>query len=897
MRFPWNRAESNLNREIAHHLQALAAEYIRQGHTPAEAALLAHKEFGGPEQFKEQCRDERRLAWFTGLRQDIVFGFRMMRRAPVVTAAAILSLALGIGANTAIISLMDIVMWRLLPVPDPKQLVLIDWQGHGFPREMADGASGSMLRDGAVSVADFFSYPAYESLRKNAADRAQIAAYTFGGQVSITFGGRPAVAEERGVAGNFLSVLRVVPSQGRLLSDADDTDAAPPAVVLSYRFWANELASPDGVIGRTITINNRPRAIVGVLQPDFYGLFPGDTADIYTPLHHSARAVSENADEPSMFLNNRFWSVQLIARRLPGIANAGLQPVLDSVFPTTWSRQPKDLAKAPHIRLDDGAGGIGVLRREFRNPLLVLAGLVVLLLTIACTNIANLLLARATARRNEVATRISLGCSRARLMRQFLTESALLAALGGAASIVIAYLTANLLGQFLSSRGSGPLAIQLDSRIFGIVAVSTAVALLIFGVFPAWHSSRLPSAPFVREGSGLHGYSGRSRWTGGRILVLVQMAMSVILVMTAVLFTRNLIDVESSDPGFDRRNLIMFGLRPGTSGYDQSQLQNFYFNVEQRLAATPGVTAVGLASVRPMDIGGWWDSVRLAGSTESFNVNVNGITPDYLTLYTRRMAAGRNFTWADVRTSAKVAIISEDLARRLGGPSVLGRLIESADGPPGRKRPAYEVIGIAPAIAATSIKDRPYVLWLPHDPESQQTTVVVRTGPAPQAVLPAIRQAIAEIDSKLPLVDVATMEEQISKGIQRERMFATLCGGFGALALILSVIGLYGVMSYSISRRRGEIGVRLALGAMSGDVLKMILREGLMLAGSGILIGIPVVFLGAKYVEKELHDMKPIEPLTFLLTLAILLVSAAVAVGIPALRASMLEPSETLRQE
>ncbi len=896
MRLPWNRAESDLNREIAQHLRELTAEYIRQGHTPEQAAHLAHKEFGGAEQFKEQCRDERRFSWFTGLRQDITFGLRMMRRTPVVTAAAVLSLALGIGANTAIISLMDIVMWRLLPVPDPKQLVLINWQGQGFPRDLADGASGGMRREGAVSIADFFSYPAYESFRKNAADRAQIAAYTFAGQVSVTFGGRPAVAQERGVTGNFLSVLRVLPSQGRLLSDADDNPAAPPAIVLSHRFWANTLASPVGVIGRTITINNRPRTIVGVLQPEFYGLFPGDMADLYTPLRHSGMAL-ENPQASGLFVDNRFWSVQLIARNLPGVTSAELQPVLDTIFPTTWSRQPKDLSKVPHIRLEGGAAGIGFLRDEFSNPLLVLSALVVLLLTIACTNIANLLLARAAARRNEIATRMSLGCSQARLMRQFLTESALLAAAGGAASIAVAYLTANLLGQFLANHGSGPIAVQLDSRIFAIVGVSTAAALLIFGLFPAWHSSRLPSASSVREGAGLRGYSRRTRWTSGGILVLAQMAMSVILVMTAVLFTRNLIIVESSDPGFDRRNLVMFDLRPGTSGYDKSQLQGFYFSVEQRLAATPGVTSVGLASVRPMNIGGWWDGIHVTGGTESFNVNVNGITPGYLPLYTRQLVAGRNFTWADINSSAKVAIISEDLAQRLGGASVLGRTVESGDGPPGRKPPAYEVVGIAPVIAATSIKDRPYVLWLPHDRESRQTTVVVRTGPPPEAMVPSVRQTIAEIDSKLPLVEVATMEEQMSKGIQRERMFATLCGGFGALALILSVIGLYGVISYGVSRRRGEIGVRLALGAMPRDVLLMVLREGLILASAGVLIGIPVVFAGAKYVEKELHQMRPLDPLTFSLTLAILLTSAVVAVGIPASRASALGPSEILRQD
>lgn len=896
MTFPWNRAESQLNREIAHHLQQLTDEYLRQGYTREEAARQARKDFGGAEQFKEECRDERRFAWLTGLRQDLVFGLRMMRRAPVVTAAAVLSLALGIGANTAIISLMDVVMWRHLPVDRPEQLAFIYWRGQGFPSGLADSASGSTWRDGGAKIADFFSYPAWESMRRDAADRAQIAAYEDGKQVSISFDGRPVVGEERGVTGNFLSLLRVRPHEGRLLSDADNTPSAAPAVVLSHRFWANTLGSPDKAVGHSIAINNQPFTIAGILPKEFYGLFPGDKTDLYTPLRHSAGS-ERNPGQPDDFSNNRYWGVQLIARRAPGVTNAQLQSVLDTIFPSTWSRPVQDASQAPHIHVINGASGEGSLRRGFRSPLLVLGALVALLLTIACTNIANLLLARAAARRGELAARISLGCGRARLMRQLLTESALLALLGGIVSIAIAYVAANVQGQFMAFNDTLPISVPLDGRIFGIVGICTAAALLVFGLFPAWYSSRLPSGLAAREGTGVLGYSGHSRWTGGRVLILAQMAMSVILVMTAVMFTRNLLAIEHTDPGFDRRNLVMFGLRPGTSGYDKSQLASFYFNIEQRLTVTPGVETAGLASMRPMNTGGWWESVRLPGGTETYDVNLNGISPSYLSLYTRRLVAGRNFTRADIESASKVAILSEDLARRLGGDSVIGRNLEIADGPPGKKPDSYEVIGIAPVIVATSMKDHPYVMWLPHDREAQGTTVVIRTGPPPQAMLPFIRKAVADVDPNIPLVEVTTMEEQISKGLQRERMFATLCGGFGALALILSVIGLYGVMSYSISRRRGEIGVRLALGARPRDVLAMVLREGLVLAGAGILIGAPVIFLGAKYVANELYQMKPIEPLTVSLTLAILLVAAVAAVSIPALRASGLEPSETLRQE
>jgi predicted permease len=895
MHFPWNRAETELERELAHHLHELTAEYKRQGYSPDEALRMAKREFGGSEQVKEQCRDERRWAWISGLRQDIVFGLRMMRRTPVITLAAVLSLALGIGANTAIVSLLDVVLWRDLPLPNPKQLTLVHWQGHGFPREVVDGGSGSMWKEGAWDVADFFSYSSFRAMRQGVAGQARLAAFTDPGTVSISFAGKAAVAEQRPVSGNFFSTLQVHAQLGRELSDNDDSDGAPAVIVLSHRFWENALGSDPGVIGKTMSVDNKAKLIVGVLEPSYYGLIPGDVTEIYTPLRNSG--WRERSNGKAELNDNRFWGVQLIARRAPEVSNAQLLPAIATLFRTSWSTQPKDTAAAPQLRLDDGGRGLGSLRDTFRNPLLVLGGLVGLLLVIACTNIANLLLARAVARQREVAMRIALGCSQARLMRQFLTESALLAALGGLASIGIGYLTANLLGQFLAAYNNRPIAVTLDFRILAMAGAITMLALIVFGLFPAWQGSRMSNATWTRPGTGGLGSAGGRKWNAGRLLVVAQMAMSVVLVMTAVIFTRNLLALRSADPGFDRRNLVLFGIRPGTSGYDESRLPQFYFNLEQRLASAPGVAAVGMASMRPMNIGGWWDDVRIAGQNTVSNVSINGVTPSYLPLFIPRMVAGRNISRADVDSGAKVAVISQDFARKLGGESLLGRTIEFTDGPPGQKPPHFEIVGIAPVIAPTSMKERPYAMWLPIEKDRPELTVVVRTRVRPQLVLPAIRQAIREIDRDLPLVEVVTMEEQIAKGLQRERMFATLCTGFGILALALSVVGLYGVMAYSTSRRRGEIGVRLALGAMPGDVVSMVLREGLRLAIFGMLAGLPIVWLGAKYVEKELSQMKPLDPLSIALALGILFAAALVAIGVPALRASALHPAETLRQE
>ncbi len=897
MRFPWNRAESELEQEIAHHLHELAAEYERQGHSRAEAMRMAKREFGGSEQVKEYCRDERRWAWMAGLWQDVTFGLRIMRRTPIVTIAAILSLALGIGANTAIVSLMDVVLWRDLPVPNPQQLSLVNWQGQGFPRELADGAAGSMLRsEEGGSVANFFSYPGFRAMRDSAGGMASLAAYVHSGAVSVSYEGRPSVAELRAVSGNFFSTLQTKPAIGRLLSESDDDGAASAAVVVTHRFWEEALGGDDRVAGRTIRINNQPCIVVGVLEPRFYGLVPGDGTELYASIRHGARLLDPDSGDKRLF-DNRFWGVSLIARRAPNATAAQLQTALQSAFSGSWSAQPKDASRAPRVRLDDGGRGLGFLRREFRNPLLVLGGLVTLLLVIACTNIANLLLARAAARQKEVAMRISLGCSQARLMRQFFTESGLLAGAGGAASIAVSYLTANLLGGFLQGRNRIPVEITLDLRMLATAFATTVLALLIFGVFPAWRGSRMLDAAWLKQGGGSMVHASRRKWNTGRVLVLAQVAMSVVLVLTAVIFTRNLLAIESADPGFDRRNLIVFETRPGASGYAKKQLPGFYFNLERRLAAVPGVSGAGLASMRPMNIGGWWDTVALAGETERHSASINGVTPEYLPIFAAQMVAGRNLTRADVAGEAKVAVISEDLARKLGGTSVLGRLLAFVDGPPNASKPTFEIVGIAPAMAVTSMKERPYAVWLPFESERSDATVVLRTARPPAEVLPMIRQAIAEIDRNLPMVDVFTMEDQIAKSLQRERMFATLCNGFGILALTLAVVGLYGVMAFSTTRRRGEIGVRLALGALPGDVLALVLRDGFGLVLLGMMLSIPIVWVGARYVEKELFQMKPLDPASLAPALLLLLVAALVAVGIPALRASRVQPVQTLRQE
>jgi predicted permease len=900
MRFPWQQHDSDLKRELDHHLAELTDEFIRRGHSKTEAIQLAKKEFGGPTQIQEQCRDESPWAWLQSLTQDINFGLRQLKQTPIVTAAVVLSLALGIGANSAIVSLMNTILWRTLPVPAAEQLSLVHWQTSGFPNHLADMGAGSMFRDGATSTADFFPLTSIEALQKAAAGRASIAPYSFSNPASVSFSGRPVIAYNRPVGGNFFTTLQVQPILGRNIRDEDNTPDAPAVAVLSHRFFTSFFASDPKVIGQTLRINNLPYQIIGVLPASFYGLIPGDSAELYSPIWKSSEfAIPRNGKVD--LTNPRAWIIQAIARRNPGITQESLQLLLNAAFTQSWqqTRAPKPDEKNPVLHLDDGRRGLGDLSRNFRSPLLVLGGLLFLVLLIACANTANLLLARATARSKEVALRMSLGCTPSRLLRQFFTESAILAALGALASIAIAYASANGLAQFLGNRdSSAPLPISLDLPMLATIALISTFTLFLFGLFPAWRASSLDTNAALKEGSGSLGAAARRWWTPGRILIVGQMSLAIILIAAAVLFTENLRNLSAQNTGFDRGNLLVFGLRPGTSGYTKDTLPAFYDKLERTLTSAPGVQEASLATIRPMNEGGWWGNVQEVGKTQKIDAAINGITPSYLPAFNQTLKAGRNFTRADMALKApKVAIISEDLARKLDPTTFpIGRKIRFGDDPSPKNEP-MEIIGIAPAFAFNSMKERPHLLWLPFEIQREEATVVLRTKSNPAALLPSIREIIRQIDPNLPLADPFTMEELVARNLQREHMFATLCGSFGILALLLSAIGLYGVMSYNASRRRNEIGVRLALGAEPHNVVWMVLKEALGLTLLGFALSAPAIYYGSRFLEKELFELKPLNPTLILISVSILGLAATLAAWLPARRASRLDPSSALRQE
>jgi predicted permease len=485
---------------------------------------------------------------------------------------------------------------------------------------------------------------------------------------------------------------------------------------------------------------------------------------------------------------------------------------------------------------------------------------------------------------------VSLGCGRARLIRQFVTESSILAALGGLLSLAVAYGTANFaIG--LIPRENGPLRLSFEIDAWTMLATLgvTAMTVLVFGLYPAWRATRVDAAPALKEGSGSVGGASHSWWTPGKLLVLGQVALGVLLVAAAATFTSHLSKLVNANTGFDRSRLLLIDLKPGQSGYEGQRLRQFYLDLERKLRELPGVEAAGLANTRPMTGGGMWDQIRMEGATKGINTAVNYVTADFLPALGIRILVGRGFASEDVRNNANVVIVSEELAREIG-PQALGTRFKFDDR-------THEIVGIAKSARYSDMATQPNVLYWPHPLKRDSLTAVVRTAVAPMQVLDSVRQSVRELNPDLPLVAPMSMDVQIARTLMRERLFAWLCGSFGVLALLLCVVGLYGVMSYAASRRRQEIGIRMALGATRNDVLRQVVGEGMALAAVGLLLGAPAAYwLSSKYIDYQDLGMDPLALSTIAWAVAALGISALAAVLAPALRASSDDPVQALRQ-
>jgi predicted permease len=886
------RKPEDFSAEIRAHVELETARFMERGLSEPEARAAARRSFGNLTGAEERYYESGRWAWLDLLAQNARFGLRMLARNPGSSAVAILTLALGIGANTAIFSLLNAVLLRNLPVQHPNELALF---GNG--RTMG---SGNALPNGSC---DLFSYHAFREFQRNSQVFSDVAAID---SILFTTHGRVAsgaqfekIAVEL-VSGSYFRTLGVNPALGRTLTGSDDvTPGAHPVAVASYAWWQRRMGKAPSAVGTKVVIGSTSYSIIGVGPPEFSGAAVGQSPDLWIPLAME-REISPgwNGLEDDLF-----QSLYVIARRKPGVTLAQAQANTNVLFQQIVHRmaggnpsaeQLSAIGRA-HVVLTPAATGLSNVRHRFSSPLTILMAMVGLVLLIACANVANLLLARATARQREIAVRMSIGAGRARLIQQLLMESGMLGLAGAALSVPIAWGLLNLLVS--AGTESLPIDVSPDAQVLGFALALTMLTVALFGMAPAFRATRVEPASSLKVRGATDG-AGRNRLARG--LIAGQVALSLALLAGAGLFLRSLDKLMHVDTGFDRRNVLCTGVDPAGAGYkDDARLVNMMQQVEQHVAAVPGIRSASFA-FSVFDGGGWTDAATVPGrphSDQDPDVTHNIVGAQYIDAMKMAMVAGRTLSQRDTAASQRVAVINETMARLyFPGVSPVGRTFSVGTDQPWQD---IQVVGV--------VKDGKYMRLQ----EKQQAAafypylqhrgflynLVTRYSGDPKVLIPAIRRAVAEVDPNLPTGDFSTLEKIVNGSVESRRLVALLSTLFGALAALLASIGIYGVMSYAISRRTNEFGIRMALGAQRPQVLWLVLRETLGLVLIGVAAGVALALTLSRLVTSMLFGLAPSDPLAIGLAAALMVAVAFVAGWLPARRATRIDPMVALRYE
>jgi predicted permease len=911
--------ESEIEAELRSHIELRAEDLQRTGLSPAEALRRARIEFGSVEQHKGNIRASLGLRLFDELRDDLRYAARMLCHSPGFTAVAIASLALGIGANTIIFTVAKGVLLDRLAVPQPQQLRLISYIfGRNKPIHDLSGHFYG-LPDGQISATSF-SYPVYQLLRQQNLAHPVLedlfAFKTFGesDRLTITGTGKADTATFQLISGNYFQQLGVQPVLGRAIQPSDDgTVGASPVAVISDSLWSRLFGRSPSVIGKTIQLNLIPVTIIGVAPPSFTGAESVQTSpEVFLPF--SVQPIINPLLKGSLLQDKEFWWMQIMGRARPGIGDGAVRTSF-----ALWLAQDiratlavKNRDEMPLAVIAPGSQGLGTAGHRYAQPIYLLSALTGFVLLLACANLANLLLARSAARQREMSVRLALGASRSRILRQVLTESLLLSSLGGIAGLILGYFGRNVIPHLLSTAWQPTsLNTHFDLPIFAFAAAISLLTGVLFGVAPAWQATRTDVNTALKDSSS--SATRRRKGLAGRSIVVFQIALSMLLVVGAGLFARSLSNLNTASLGFDSKNLLMFDIQAPPSRYPAPADIALHQRIEERLAQLPGVQSVTLTRQAILADDAWTSDFlptghALLANDQNFSY-VNQVGEDLFTTYRIPILSGRTFNSADTSTSPLVAVINQAIARRFfPGINPIGKTFSDDDGP---DKHTYQIIGVSADARYANLREDPpptfYALYT-QAPEAQVMTYVVRTQLPVAVILPALRSVIQNIDKDLPLRDIRTQSEQIEATISGERLFATLTAAFGALALILACIGIYGIMAYSVARRTSEIGIRLALGARTQQILLMVLREATALTLLGIVIGLGAALLGARALNKVLlinelqhqsmlYGIKPSDPATLAAAALLLFAVALLAGWLPARRASRVEPMEALRHE
>jgi macrolide transport system ATP-binding/permease protein len=924
MRWPWRRRDDELDEEIRAHIEMSAREREDRGATADEARAAARREFGNVGLVKETTRDVWGWTWAERTWQDVRYGLRMMRRNPGFTAVAVLTLALGIGANTAIFSLIDALFLRSLPVRDPQELVLLKWSAHKQPNFYSSANFGDcqQLSPRDYMTACSFSHPFFDELHSQSGIFSSVAAS--GGTLQLDLSGSGPASIMRGliVSGNYFDTLGVRPAIGRMIEPSDENPSAAPVAVLGYGYWQRVFGGSIAVVGKTVDLNGVPTTIVGVAEHRFAALTPGSDPDAWLPLslrpRLSIRWNSKAEGAGSIYL-------LIIGRLKPWVPRGEAQAAVSLLFRNEMihGAQPmSEEADAPAVSLFPVQNGLnGGARGKYSTPLFVLMLAVGIVLLIACANVAGLLLARSATRQKEMAVRLALGAGRRRIVRQLLTESLLLSLFGAALGILFATWGAHIILALLATGSTRPLGFDasLDTRVLLFTAGIALLTGIIFGLAPAMRGTRVDLTPALKDGGNSSGGArrARKRWFNiGNSLVVGQIALAMIVLVGAGLLVRTLQNLRNVDPGFDIRNVLNFNINPTLIGYKGARVDALYRNLQDRLAAIPGVTSVSYSSGTLLSGGLMATAFHLAGAPAKSDVNsdILPVGPDFFTTMKFSLLRGRDFSPADVVSASSSAaaeaaaspappapaavIVNQTFARRyFGGVDPLGqRFGNSAAWGQNDNGPGYVVIGVVRDAKYDSLRSE--ISPTAYVPASGGgASFEMRTAVDPTSIIPAVQSVVNQVDSSLPIFGVMTESQSVDQLLFQERLIARLSSFFGILALILACIGLYGLLSYEVSRRTREIGIRMALGAGQRDVLRMVVEEGLELTIAGAVFGVAAALAVTRYLGSILYGVHPGDPVTLIVVAAILMIVALAACWIPARRAARVDPMVALRYE
>lgn len=908
--------EEELSEELQFHLEEEAEERRAAGLPEHAARMAARRELGNIGLLSEDTR----AAWgWTTLEQflqDLRYAVRMMSANRLFSALAVLSLALGIGANTAIYSFMDSILLRSLPVSNPESLAMLNWRAKEFSRKsqwapfVMHGMNGDWYDDRKGGVTSgIFPYPAFELLQKNDSVFSVMFAHRPTRNLNMAVNGRAYLVNGAYVSGDYFRGLGVLPEAGRLLIPDDDRIGAPGATVVSSGFSQRTFGGPTNAAGQKILVDNVQFVVAGVTPPGFFGVDPASAPDVFLPFHAdlAVEAASQFGARADEYLDKNYYWTEIMGRLRQGVSLEQAQAMMAPTF-ANWVKgtasTDEERANLPSLWVKRGGAGLETLRRRYSRPLYVLLTVVGLILAIACANVANLLLARAAARRREIALRLSVGAGRFRLVRQLLTESLLLSFSGAALGVLFAILGIRFLTVLLANGDPNfTLHAELNRHVLGMAIALALLTGLLFGFAPALQSTRVDVVSAMKEtraGQAL----GRRRWwrfSLSQALIVGQVALSLLLLVAAGLFVRTLSNLQSVEVGFNREHLLLFNLNARQAGLPSADLAGFYDNLRAQFKGIPEVSEVSLSNQSLINAG-----FSLNHSISDRKVSPANrmlvIGPSYFKTMQIPIVAGREIDERDRPGSLSVAVISQDFATaNFGGENPIGRhviLSERRDNPRPRD---MQIVGIARNARYGGLKrEVPPVLYIPYNqgyPQPEEMVFELRAAGDPLAYVSAVREIMRRADSRVPLSRVRTQAAEINQTINQEIIFARLCSAFAILALVIACVGLYGTVSYNVARRTGEIGIRMALGAQRRHVLQMILRQVLALAAAGLAIGLPVALGVSKLVASFLFEMKPNDAHVLASVAGILAVAAMLAGYAPARRASRVDPMDALRHE